>query len=70
MAHLWIVMNIDGNVTADEDVNAAIARMKEQYGGDDFDVQSIEVFPTRNLTDLSSILVRPEIDDDRFIHKA
>lgn len=35
-AILWVVINEDGDVTADADRDTAIERMRDDYGGDRF----------------------------------
>jgi hypothetical protein len=67
---LWIVFNEDGDVTADQDRDTAIQRMTDQFGGERLDVMEVAIPIKRPADYLASITVRPEIDDDRFIHSA
>lgn len=67
---LFVVTNEDGNVTADADRQTAINRMLEQYGGSNLNVMDVAIPVKRPNEYLQSITVRPEMDDDRYVHKA
>ena len=67
---LFVVTNEDGNVTADADRQTAINRMLEQYGGSNLNVMDVAIPVKRPNEYLQSLTVRPDMDDDRYVHKA
>lgn len=59
-ATLYIVINEDGDVTADADRETAIERMRNDYGGDTFRIIEMEIKTPRPKDYVASLILNDE----------
>jgi hypothetical protein len=59
-ATLYIVINEDGDVTADADRETAIERMRNDYGGDTFRIIEMEIKTPRPKDYIASLILNDE----------